>query len=70
MKTIIISVEGGVIQNIGNIPDGVAVEVRDYDIDGVDPDRLSITPDGEAVVSVWMSDGVPKPIPFAQSHVR
>lgn len=53
MDKIIIHIEGGVIQYIGGIPDGVTVEVRDYDIDGVDPDRLTPTVDGEAIVSTW-----------------
>ena len=31
---IIIDVDGGLIQDIHNIPDGVEIEVRDYDTDG------------------------------------
>ena len=30
-KPIIVTVEGGVVQNVSNIPAGIAIEVRDYD---------------------------------------
>lgn len=33
---IIITVEGGVIQDVQGIPPGVRVIVRDYDIEGMD----------------------------------
>ena len=33
METIIITVCGGLINGVSNIPPGVMVEVRDYDID-------------------------------------
>ncbi len=37
-KPIIITVEGGLVQGISNIPEGVTVEVHDYDTaDGHDP---------------------------------
>jgi hypothetical protein len=32
-KTIVVTVEGGVIQNMSGIPEGVIVEVHDYDTD-------------------------------------
>ena len=35
-KRIIITVEGGLIQNIEGIPAGVVVEVHDYDTDGAE----------------------------------
>ena len=56
MKKIIIHVEGGIIQQISDIPKGVEVEVRDYDTDGTDADRLTDTPDGQAIVSTWSAD--------------
>lgn len=31
---IIVTVEGGVAQQVTNIPSGVAVEIHDYDVDG------------------------------------
>lgn len=38
-KVVHITVEGGVIQDV-QVPKGVKVAVRDYDIDGVEPERL------------------------------
>ena len=35
MKEIYVTVEGGVIQDISNIPEGVRVVVRDYDIESI-----------------------------------
>jgi hypothetical protein len=37
MNTIIVHVDGGVIQDIEGIPPGVEVHVRDYDTDGAEP---------------------------------
>ena len=39
MKTVIITVEGGVVQNV-EVPEGVTVIVRDYDVDGTESDLL------------------------------
>jgi len=36
MKTILIVVEGGIIQDVLGIPEGVQVVVCDYDVEGVD----------------------------------
>jgi uncharacterized lipoprotein YddW (UPF0748 family) len=36
MKTIHVIMDGGIVQNILNIPDDVEVVVRDYDVDGVE----------------------------------
>ena len=35
-KQIIVTVEGGVVQNIVGIPDDVKVVVRDFDVEGAD----------------------------------
>ena len=40
MKTINIIIEGGVILSVDDIPEGVEVVVKDFDAEGVDPDRL------------------------------
>lgn len=55
MATIIIVVEGGLIQDIRGIPSGVTVEVRDLDVAecGVDEDRVNETSDGSAVVTTY-----------------
>lgn len=43
MKTINIIVEGGVILSVDNIPEGVEVRVKDFDVEGADPDRITIS---------------------------
>jgi hypothetical protein len=53
MKRIIITLEGGIVQNIGGIPDDVTIEIRDFDTEGVPADELTETEDGKAVVSEW-----------------
>ena len=60
---IIVVVEGGLIQDIVGIPSGVKIEVRDFDVEGTDPEyhELKTTLDGEEYVSsVW------EPIPEEQ----
>lgn len=45
--------EGGLIQNI-ELPDGVTVKVYDYDLDGVDADRIEKDgKGGDCTISVW-----------------
>ncbi len=48
-------VEGGVIQDVLNVPKGITVRVIDYDIDGADPEHLSPSPydDNEAIISEY-----------------
>ena len=55
--TILIVVEGGVIQNIEGIPAGVQVEVRDYDVEGCEPgDDLKTNDVGdEYFESIWQA---------------
>ena len=55
MKQIIITVEGGVIQDIQHIPRGTQVKVLDFDTDGAEEDDLTIVnAKGEkAYVSYW-----------------
>jgi len=33
-RTIVITVEGGIVQDVDGLPDGYSYEVRDYDIEG------------------------------------
>ena len=40
-KPIVIQVEGGLVQAVMNVPEGVVVQVVDFDVEGVDEDRLS-----------------------------
>lgn len=54
MKKINITVEGGVIQDISDIPKGVNVVVRDYDCEGCDEELLKTDQDGNYYIeSVW-----------------
>lgn len=53
VKTINITVEGGVIQHV-EVPAGVRVVVRDYDVDCVELHRLQRDQDGHAFVEqIW-----------------
>jgi len=53
-KDIVITVEGGLIQWIGGIPEDVRIIVHDYDVESVDAADLSVDKDGhQHVVSVW-----------------
>lgn len=45
-KKIVIIVEGGLIQEINNVPVDVVVEVHDYDTDGSEPEREETDKDG------------------------
>lgn len=57
MNKIIITVKGGVIQNIQNVPEKLAVIVQDFDTDGMDPDKLSTTKSGDEYLEyVWEFD--------------
>lgn len=54
---IVISLEGGFIQDISNIPADVIVEVRDFDSDGREEEALSETPEGDKfILSEWTHD--------------
>lgn len=55
---IIITVEGGLIQDV-SIPDNVdvVVEVRDYDVEGVDEERITQGENGEEYIeSEWSNE--------------
>jgi hypothetical protein len=53
IKTVTITMEGGVIQNV-ELPRDVCVVVMDFDTDGVDPADLNYNEHGEAYVrSLW-----------------
>ena len=54
METITITVEGGVIQMIDNIPEGVRVVVQDFDTEGTPPDELTKLESGDfCIQSAW-----------------
>jgi hypothetical protein len=52
---IFVIMEGGVVHEIVDLPDHINVTVIDYDTDGVEKDRLEISPvDGElCVITKW-----------------
>jgi hypothetical protein len=54
---ITVTVEGGLIQEIENIPPGISVLVMDFDTDGTDEDEVTKTTEGDlCVVSEWLPD--------------
>ena len=54
MNKIIIIVEGGLIQDISNIPHDIEIEVRDYDTDGADEENTKKDSDGdEYLIGIW-----------------
>lgn len=54
---ILVVVEGGLIQEIYGIPPGVVIRVKDYDVDGVEEDRLQRDRDGRRYIeSVWANE--------------
>ena len=56
MKTVRIYMEGGVIQDM-IVPMGVKVEVFDYDVEGVEEDRVLQDANGdEYVLSEWFEN--------------
>lgn len=57
MHEIIITVEGGVIQSIDNIPPGVTIKVQDFDTEGSTEDEITESENGETYVeSVYGPD--------------
>lgn len=52
---IIITVDGGLIQDIENIPPGIQVEIHDFDTEGADDSEITMINNDEAVTSIWTS---------------
>ena len=52
-EEITIYVEGGVIHDITGIPEGIKVKVVDWDVDGVEEERLTKLEGGMALVTEW-----------------
>lgn len=50
MKPIVIIIKGGAIHAVNNVPEGLTVEVRDYDIDGCDEAQLITDSSGEQFI--------------------
>lgn len=49
-ESIVISVDGGLVQDISGIPEGVGVEVWDYDTEGMDEERIEEDDNGNEFV--------------------
>lgn len=58
-KQIVITVEGGVIQDIDGIPSDVDIIVMDYDVEGADPEFADIRIDSEGEEYVHIEYGEP-----------
>jgi len=57
---ITVGVYGGLVQWIKGIPEGICVVVRDYDVDGTEPDCLTKDEEGSTCVeSRWKSEDLP-----------
>ncbi len=52
-KKIIIELQGGLITTISRIPADIQIEVRDYDVEGSDDERITKIDDKEAFVTIW-----------------
>ena len=55
-KKITITMEGGIIQSITGIPEDVAVEIRDYDVESYDLEKLTKDEQGDdCYIATWIS---------------
>jgi hypothetical protein len=56
--TIEIHIEGGVVHDVRQLPRNTIVRIIDYDIDGVEPERLTTLENGDEVVinEHWSND--------------
>ena len=45
-KTVVVVIQDGLVE-VHNVPKGINVIIRDYDVDGADPERLKEDPDGK-----------------------
>ncbi len=53
MKIVQVTVEGGVVQHV-DVPEGLQVVVRDYDVDGTEADHLQQDDNGDQFIeSIW-----------------
>ena len=62
-KIITVTVEGGVVQSVDGIPDGVTVRVLDFDTDGAEDDSLTALPEWREGIGqrVAGASGIPPP---------
>ncbi len=56
MKIVRVTVESGVVQHV-EVPEGVQVIVRDYDVDGTEADQLRQDENGDQFIeSIWENE--------------
>lgn len=54
-NTIIITVYGGIVQDVRGIPEGVSVQVHDHDTDGREQEAIEIDERGDKYIcEVWI----------------
>ena len=56
VPTVIVTVEGGVVQHV-EVPEGIVVLVRDYDVDGSDPREQTDEQGDKFLESSWEING-------------
>ena len=58
MKTIYVTVDGGMVQNVTGIPEEIEVVVIDYDVECEGADRLDVSPldDEPCVISTFRKE--------------
>ena len=53
-QTIWVTMEGGIIQSVDGIPEGIRVRVMDFDVEGVDENELKTTRSGDKYYeTIW-----------------
>ncbi len=50
--TITVFIEGGVVHDVVGVPAGVTLEIHDYDVEGMDADRIEEDAEGKEFVRI------------------
>lgn len=59
LRTITVTMQGGLIADVDGIPPGVRVRVLELDVEGMDEEDLVTLPDGkQAIENIWAADPV------------
>ena len=60
-KKLVITLDGGLIQDIQGIPEDLVILVRDYDVEGADEAEITMDEHGEPYFeSIWEKDEQPE----------
>ena len=62
---IVVTIRGGMVEAIDNVPPGAIVEVRDFDVEQVDPSALVTDHEGRAHIVTIYRDSIPVPVASA-----